>query len=167
MLLVGCKTPVCIKPTPKIEIVVPKMAPIKIANDDLLSYYRNSHQLSETELLRTFFALNAMPQNSYSDMQRAIILGCLRGPTDLLKAMALLDGILKSDDPQTQHLQPMATLLYANYSEWHRLDEALDKQAQQLRDTQKRVDQLNQKLDDLKAIEQQLPNRRHLTNEDH
>jgi DNA anti-recombination protein RmuC len=100
-------------------------------------------------------------------MQKAIILGCLRGPVDLLRAMSLLDSIIKSNEPHAQRLQPMATLLYANYSEWRRLDDALDKQGQQLKEAQRRSDQLNQKLEDLKAIEQQLPSRPHAGNEGH
>ena len=161
----GCATPKITTSVPAADITVPKNTPAKMESDDLLIYYQNTHQLSQAGLLKILAELNSSPKSIDSDMQKAIVLGCLRGSVDLLRAISLLDSIIKSDDPYAKHLQPIASLLYANYSEWRRLDDALDKQGQQLKEAQRRSDQLNQKLEDLKAIEQQLPGRSHVSNE--
>ncbi|PRC93302.1 hypothetical protein [Solimicrobium silvestre] len=169
VLLLGCKTPptseVIVPSVPTSPVIAPVAAPVHTEIDDLLAYYQSNHQMSQTELLKNLVDLNSALKSPHSDLQKAIILGCLRGPVELSRATVLLDGIIKSSDPQAQRLLPLATLLYANYSEWRRLDDALDKQNQQLKEAQRRADQLSQKLEDLKAIEQQLPSRPHASNE--
>lgn len=59
--------------------------------------------------------------------------------------------------PRAEALQPLATLIALRLAEQRRLQDGLDKAAQQLRDSQRRNEQLNEKLEALKAIEQTLP----------
>ena len=56
-------------------------------------------------------------------------------------------------------MHPLARLLASRYAEQRRLEEQLDKQNQQLRDVQRRLDQTNERLEALKAIERSLTSR--------
>jgi transcription elongation GreA/GreB family factor len=51
----------------------------------------------------------------------------------------------------------LAQLLVSNYAEMRRLNENADKANQQARDSQRRLDQLSEKLEALKNIERTLP----------
>ena len=60
---------------------------------------------------------------------------------------------------EAQALHPLARLLATRYTEQRRLEDLLDKQTQQLRDVQRRLDQTNDRLEALKAIERSLTSR--------
>ncbi|WP_233259114.1 hypothetical protein [Rubrivivax albus] len=75
-----------------------------------------------------------------------------RAPGDLTRALALLDPLARGDSPEA----PLARLLLARLTEQRRLEEQLDRQAQQQRDLQRRNDQLREQLDALRAIERSL-----------
>ncbi|MDO8651503.1 MAG: hypothetical protein Q7R66_04875 [Undibacterium sp.] len=130
--------------------------------DDLLAYYKKTRALPQAELAKLMADLNASTpslKRHYHDMQKAIVLGFLRGNSDLLRAQVILDGILKSSEAEAEKIKPLAFLLSNNYGEWRRLDDNIEKQNQQVKELQRRAEQLNQKLEDLKAIERQLPSR--------
>ncbi|MET3119191.1 hypothetical protein AAKU64_003430 [Undibacterium sp. GrIS 1.8] len=146
-----------------VAVVVPPQAVIASDNEDLLAYFQRARLLPSTELPKMLADLNGLEKGiekkARHDVQRAILLGFIRGSGDLMRAQALLDGVVKSTDADAEHIKPLAYFLSTNYAEWRRLDEALDKQTQQLKESQRRADQLSQKLEDLKAIERQLPTR--------
>ncbi|MES2106462.1 MAG: hypothetical protein V4634_20750 [Pseudomonadota bacterium] len=159
--LAACKTP---PPTHESPIVVAAAAPVLIPSlnnetEDLLAYYQRTRLLPPADLPKMLADLNALARNPHRDLQRAVILGFLRGNGDLARAQGILDGVIKSTEADAEHIKPLAYFLYTNYAEWRRLDEAIDKQGTQLKDAQRRADQLSQKLEDLKAIERQLPTR--------
>ncbi|MFZ2990963.1 MAG: hypothetical protein WA086_23430, partial [Ideonella sp.] len=83
-----------------------------------------------------------------------------RVPGDAAKALMLLDNLLRSADPQAAAWQPWARLLQPRALEQKRLEDALERQAAQAREQQRRNDQLNEKLEALKAIERSLAPRR-------
>ncbi|GGC96113.1 hypothetical protein [Undibacterium terreum] len=159
--LTACKTPPQVsEPAPVVAASLPAPAPLAVnETEDLLAYYQRTRLLPQTDLPRMLADLNVLARNPHRDVQRAIILGFMRGNGDLARAQAVLDGVVKSSDADAEHIKPLAYFLYTNYAEWRRLDEAADKQGQQLKDAQRRADQLSQKLEDLKAIERQLPAR--------
>lgn len=101
-------------------------------------------------------------------MEKALLLARLQQPADIEAALLILDGITASTDAAAKPWQPVASLLAplwrANYQEQKRLLEQAEKQSLLLRDSQRRVDQLNEKveqlghkLDALKSIELNLP----------
>jgi hypothetical protein len=92
------------------------------------------------------------------DLRKALALG--RSSVELTQSAAQLDVIAASTDPATEALKPLAVLLSARVVEQRRLQDSVDKLNQQLRDSQRRSDQLNEKLEALKAIEQTLPAKR-------
>jgi hypothetical protein len=91
------------------------------------------------------------------DLRRALALSQGRGGAELAQTAVQLDAAAASTDTQAEPLKPLAALLAARVAEQRRLLDSVDKLNQQLRDAQRRNDQLNEKLEALKAIEQKLP----------
>jgi uncharacterized coiled-coil protein SlyX len=89
-------------------------------------------------------------------LRRAMLLAAQRGDGGLSRAQAQLDGVLESGALDAQHLKPLAQALAGHYAELRRQDAALDKLNAQLRDVQRRNEQLNGQLDALKNIERTL-----------
>lgn len=87
----------------------------------------------------------------YLKMQLAIQFGHLR-PPDLQRGMNLLASVMKDSNPAAVSLAPLARVLYEQYGERLRLE-------QQLREAQRRGEQLQEKIDALSAIERSLPSR--------
>lgn len=91
------------------------------------------------------------------DLRKALALSQGRSSADLAQAAAQLEQAANAPEPQAEPLKPLAALLAARLAEQRRLQDGVDKLTQQLRDTQRRNEQLNEKLEALKAIEQTLP----------
>ena len=62
--------------------------------------------------------------------------------------------------PVTQELQPLARLLQQRYTEQRRVEDLNERQSQLLRDTQRRLDAAQERMEALKAIERSLYNNR-------
>lgn len=92
-------------------------------------------------------------------MQLALALLQTRVPADGQRAQGLLQRLVTQDTPQARPLHPLARLLVAQWGEQRRVEEQLERQAQQLRDGQRRIDQLNDRLQALRAMERSLPSR--------
>ena len=92
-------------------------------------------------------------------LELALALSQTRNPADTGRALALLDPIAKSPSPEQQPWQGLARLLQMRLGEQRRLEEQLDRQGKELRESQRNVQQLNEKLEALKAIERSLNNR--------
>lgn len=96
-----------------------------------------------------------------TQVQLSLVLSQLRQLSDLIRAQELLARVLGNADAQSLH--PLARLLASRYAEQRRLEEQLEKQNQQLRDVQRRLDQTNERLEALKAIERSLTSRQPAT----
>jgi len=92
-----------------------------------------------------------------TQVQLSLVLSQLRQLPELIRAQELLARVLGNTEAQPLH--PLARLLASRYAEQRRLEEQLDKQNQQLRDVQRRLDQTNERLEALKAIERSLTSR--------
>jgi hypothetical protein len=88
-----------------------------------------------------------------AQMQLALALAQTRALPDLVRAQGLLQRVAASPAPEAQPLQPLARTLAARYAEQRRVEEDRDKTTQQLRDSQRRIDQLSDRLEALRAIE--------------
>ncbi|NJD25463.1 MAG: permease [Betaproteobacteria bacterium] len=124
-----------------------------------LEYYQMLQRMTGAQLARERQMLAALPGTPLNNLRMAMLLGHPRAQQDLPKALALLDGVLKSSDPAAVALQPLARLLADACSERLRLDTQLDKQGQQLKESQRRVVELQEKIDSLAEIERSLPQR--------
>jgi hypothetical protein len=89
-------------------------------------------------------------------MRQSLALMSNHANGDLGRALVLLDQVLRNPQPEAQPWRGWARLLQARVAEQRRLEEQLERQAQQLRDSQRRIDLLNDKLEALKAIERSL-----------
>ncbi|MDB5930271.1 MAG: hypothetical protein JWR60_1978 [Polaromonas sp.] len=94
-----------------------------------------------------------------SQLQLALVLGQLRQVPELIRAQEVLGRLLANTDAQAVALHPLARLLGVRYAEQRRLEDLLDKQNQQTREVQRRLDQTNERLEALKAIERSLTSR--------
>jgi DNA repair ATPase RecN len=92
-------------------------------------------------------------------MQLALVLGQLSQLPERIRAQELLARVLANQGAEAQALHPLAGLLASRYVELRRLDEQLEKQTQQTREVQRRLDQTTERLEALKAIERSLTSR--------
>lgn len=123
-----------------------------------LNYYQMLNRMTPAQLARERTAL-AGASSPAGQLRLAMLLGHPKAPTDLPKAVALLEGLLKSPEPAAISLQPLARLLADNYGERLRLDGQLEKQGQMLKESQRKSAELQEKIDGLADIERTLPQR--------
>jgi TolA-binding protein len=86
-------------------------------------------------------------------MQVALLLAQTRVPADLARSLGLLQRVISNPTADAQPLQPLARLLAARFLEQRKVEDDRDRQAQQARDAQRRIDQLNDRIEALRAIE--------------
>ncbi|MCK6406336.1 MAG: hypothetical protein L6Q60_10005 [Rhodocyclaceae bacterium] len=152
LLLAACTT---MAPPPPEDPPAPKI-------EEPLARPCLSHDEAPVRAMLAFYASNArspapptrergVAGDPYLLMRQAIQYGQGR-PADLHKAQSALDAVMRSTHPAAPNLAPLARLLHEQYGERLRLE-------QQLRDTERRGDQLQEKLDALTAIERSLPAR--------
>ena len=154
MLLAACaatpvkQTPVLVQTPPRV-IVVPDPS---VA--ELLAYYSSVRLMTPSELAKAQQDMAKVDASAKNNLRRAMLAATVHGTGDLARAQALLEPISLSTDEAA--LAPLAQLLAAHYAETRRQDDAIEKLNSQVRDAQRRNDQLNEKLEGLKNIERSL-----------
>ena len=156
-----------IQPTPEPAVAPP--GPLAAESDepttppkdllrDTLAYADRTLSASSTELAREAARLSDLDENKPSRAMRlALVLAHTRQPADTARALGLVQRTLTN--PAAQDLHPLARLLEARLTQQRRLEEQLERQAQQLRDAQRRNDQLSERLEAVRAIERSLTTR--------
>jgi len=148
-------------PSPAPAAMRPELA--DAAARRLLAYQEQLRQLPAgelgAELTRQNAALSASGNAPAVVLELSLVLAQTRNPADTQRALALLDPIARTPTPEQQPWQGLARLLLVRLVEQRRLEEQLERQAGQLRESQRNVQQLNEKLEALKAIERSLNNR--------
>jgi hypothetical protein len=134
-------------------------SPADIATRETLAFHDQRRQLPTPELIKELARLGDPPPGPRATVQAAVLLGLTRNNGDLGRALALLDPLLRSPASEAAPWQPVARLLAARYAEQRRVEEQLERQNQQVRDNQRKIEQLNEKLEALKAIERSITNR--------
>ena len=145
------------KPIPPIALLAAAGGPGEI--DALLAYHQWLRELTPAELAKEQAALHAQPKIAQFALKKSMLLALNRNNDDLARAQALIDGVVKSPEPDALSVKPLARILAAHYADLRRLGDQVDKANQQARDSQRRTEQLNEKLEALKAIERKLPAR--------
>lgn len=143
-------------PAPLSEGMAP--APERDALFRVLAYADRVRSMSSAELSQEVARLGN-PYVPAMQLQLAIALSQLRQTPELIRAQDLLTRLLANPDAQAQVLHPLARLLAARYGEQRRIEDLLEKQNQQTREVQRRLDQTNERLEALKAIERSLTSR--------
>ena len=133
----------------------PAATPADLAAREMLAFQDHLRQLSPQDVARELARLGDEPPSPRTTLQLALLLGT-RGNGDIARALSLLEPLLRSTAPDAAPWQPLARLIAAHYAEQRRLEEQIERQNQQARESQRRIDQLNDKLEALKAIEHSL-----------
>ncbi len=122
----------------------------------VLGYIDRIRDLAPAELAQESRRLSDAGDSAIRLMQLAAALAQSKVPANTLRAQALLQRVLGQNDEETMPLRSLARLLSAQVAESRRADEQIERQAQQLRDAQKRIDQLNERLEAVRTIERSL-----------
>ena len=125
---------------------------------DTLAYADRTLGASTTDLARETARLSDLDESKPSRALRlALVLAQTRQPVDTARALGLVQRTLAN--PAAQDLHSLARLLEARLTQQRRLEEQLERQTQQLRDAQRRNDQLSERLEAVRAIERSLTTR--------
>ena len=167
--LSGCVVPKPVPPPPPQPIVVApvvKCDPPREAQDlaarHLLATEDRYSALNTADLAaEAARALEGAPIEQ--QMDQALALSMTHGAGDLVRAQGLLDQVLHNNAPQADPWRSLARLLAYRLGEQKRAEEAAERNLQQLRDAQRdnqrKLDDVNSKLEALKAIERSLNTR--------
>ncbi len=119
----------------------------------MLTYADKVRPLNGADLSTEIARIGDPGDSPAIQMQLALLLSQTRVPADLARALGLLQRVIANPAPEAQSLHPLARALAARYVEQRRVEDDRDKQVQQLRDAQRRIDQLNDRIEALRAIE--------------
>lgn len=122
-----------------------------------LAYAERVQRMPPAELTREIARLGEAEDTlAANPLNLALALAQTRQPVDTARALALVQRLLGNSDATAQPLHPLARLLEGRLLQQRRLEEQLERQAQQLRDAQRRTDQLNERLEAVRAIERSM-----------
>jgi hypothetical protein len=144
---------------------VPPPDPADVAAKRLLAYHEQLRQMSATDLANEITRLGAVVSATATAapadavLELSLALAQQHNPGDLARAVALLEPISKSSAPELGPWQPLARLLLGRVLEQRRLEDLLAREATQRREQQRSLQQLNEKLEALKAIERSMTTR--------
>ena len=144
---------------PAAESVAPISLRAPGAMSQMLAWADRTRSLPSTELSLEITRLMEIPEAQRSpgnDLQLAIALGQTHLASDLPRALAALQKLLSNQTEEARALHPLARLVAARLTEQKRVEDQLERQNQQVRDQQRRLDQLNERLEAMRAIERSM-----------
>jgi hypothetical protein len=130
--------------------------PSDMASRRALANHEQLRSLPLNELAQEIARLSALPPAPDTSIDLAMALLLTRNGGEQNRAIALVEPLAKGTTADAEAWQPIARLLLARLQELRRLEDLLDRRNQELRDSQRDVKQLNEKLEALKAIERSL-----------
>jgi hypothetical protein len=122
-----------------------------------IAYAERARGLPAAELAQEIQRLGESAYAPLRATQLALALGQARNGANAARAQLLLQRVIADPSPDAQALQSFARLLLAQIADQRRADEQAERQAQQLREAQRRIEQLNDRLEAVRAIERSLP----------
>jgi len=153
--LVACApAPVKVAGEPATPLVA---TPGKSVVDRLFAYRRWLDGASQADLNKELAALNSVPASAETEVRKAMVLGAMRDSARLARARTILDNVLLMNDSDALALRPLVEWMIDNNTELRRITSLNERQALQLKDTQRRFDQLSEKLEAMKRIETSQP----------
>jgi len=126
---------------------------------DLVSLLEHAERLRSflpAELGTHIASIGDPGNNPVRQMQLALALSYTNQPPDTARALGLLQRVINHTAPESATIKPLARLLAAKLMTQRRLEDTVDRQAQQLRDSARRIEQLNERLEAMRAIERSL-----------
>jgi hypothetical protein len=167
--LAACKTvppPAPVPPPPEPHVLEVHCAPALEEQDFAARHFFATQDRLST--LNTADLANeanhpADPGSVQGQLDQALALSLTHTPGDLARAQGLVDQVVHNTNREADTWRAPARLLASVLSEERRADDVAEHSAQQLRDAQRdnqrKLDQLNEKLEQLKAIERSLNTR--------
>lgn len=165
----AASAPVVVVAAPSVPVMDAASAPITVtaapvdpvlpgdlASRRLLAHHDVLRTLSPNELAQEINRLAALSAAPDSALELALALLQTRNGGELNRAIGLVEPISKNGATEHRPWQPFARLLLSRLLELRRLEDLLDRRNLELRDSQREVKQLNEKLEALKAIERSL-----------
>ena len=142
-------------PVPQAAAATP--APARGAADQVLAYADRIRGMPAAELAQEIQRLGETSYTPVRATQLALALGHSRQAVNVARAQSLLQRVLAQREGEAQSLHGLARLLADQFAEQRRADEQAERQARELRDAQRRLEQLNERLEAVRAIERSLP----------
>lgn len=165
----AAQTPPKPAPEPMRAMALPSPAPAQAAPaaapapsgasalETAIAYAERVRSLAPADLAQEVQRLGDTPYSPLRAIQLALALGQSRTVPNTARAQSLLQRVQADPSSEAVGLQPLTRLLAAQLADHRRADEQAERQAQQLRDAQRRIDQLNERLEAVRAIERSLP----------
>lgn len=151
--------PVEVKPAPSPRTELPPL-PLPDPVQQVLAQTDATLRMAPPELSKEIARLSdAEDAAAENPLLLATALAQTRQPVDTARALGLVQRVLANPGPASQALHPLARLMEARLLHQRRLEDQLERQTQQLRDAQRRNDQLNERLEAVRAIERSLTTR--------
>lgn len=155
-------TPPAPPPAPTV-VYVPMPTPQDLALQQLLAFQASLSKTPAADWPKEASRLGDGTPSVADTMKLALLLAHTRTNGDLQRALGLLDKVLANPSDEAGAWHGLARMVSSLLGEQRRQEEQIEKLQQQLRDTQRdnqrRLDQLNEKLEALKSIERSLNNR--------
>ncbi|MFW5330888.1 hypothetical protein [Hydrogenophaga sp. ZJX-1] len=124
--------------------------------ESMLAYADRLRSLPANELALEQAALGEPGNLPTRQFQLALVLMNSHQPADTARALGLLQRVMAHPTPESAPLKPLARLLAARLLDQRRLEDGMERQSQQLRDSQRRIEVLNERLEAMRAIERSL-----------
>lgn len=121
---------------------------------ELLDYAGQVRALDAEALSQEIARIDAARDTPARRVRLALALLQSHQPADTARALGQLQSVL--DDADARPLYPLVHMLAARVTEQRELEDLTERQSQQLREAQRRIDQLGERLDALRAIERSL-----------
>jgi hypothetical protein len=125
----------------------------------LLAYAERLRTLSPGELATEIAALGEPGPQPMAQMQLALALTHSHQPVDTARALGLFQRVVAQEQPSAAPHKPLARLMAERLLDQRKLEETVERQSQQLREQQRRIEQLSDRLEAMRAIERSLNTR--------
>lgn len=147
-------TVVALSPTPPASAAPAQPSPSLLP--DMLAYSDRLRSMGQAELVAEQALLGDAGSSAERLVKLALVLLASHQSSDTVRAIGLLQRAAALNTPEAMALRPLVRLLSARLQEIRRLEEQVDRQTQQLREAQRRIDTLSDRLEAMRAIERSL-----------
>jgi hypothetical protein len=151
--------PVVEVPPPVKAPPIPPPEPIVDAARHLYEYHEHVMDLPAPALADEIQRLGSAPPDPETTLKLAVALSLTGSSTDSARALTLLQPLANAAGANGEPWRTLATMTASNIADLRRAQERSERQAQQLKDSQRRLDEASQKLEALRAIERSLDSR--------
>lgn len=152
-------TPVQAPPAQPPVVLDSETRPVPDVITALLTYAERLRVLNPTDLAAEIVVLGDPGNVPLRQMQLGLALMHTHLPADTARSLGLMQRVVGHPGPESLQLKPLARLMAERLTEMRRLEDTVERQAQQLRESQRRIEQLHERLEAMRAIERSLNSR--------